>query len=250
MDIQGTLSTQMRYRMLSRQFDTAELKLLIDAVESSKFITKKKSAALVEKLMKLAGSYQAEGLKRNLLAEGRAKTENEKIYLIIDVINDAINQGKKISFQMVEYSPKKRRVLHNGGEVYTFSPYSLVWDGDCYYVVGYSDKYGRAGSHRVDRIADRPVILEEKQAKPPKGFKLETYVNTMFRMYDSERQAVELICENDVMDALVDRFGTGFKVSPEDDDHFRAVVDIAVSHVFYSWVFGFGGKEKQVNQYG
>lgn len=244
LDIKAELYTNMHYRMIGRKFDVAELKLLIDAVESSKFISKKTSKALVEKLMKEASGFQAESLKRNLLAEGRVKSENEKAMQILDAINEAINKGQKISFQMIEYSPKKRRVLHNNGEKYMFSPYSLVWDGDCYYMVGFSDKYDRVGSHRVDRIAEVPEILEEKQEKPPKGFKLETYVNTMFRMFDSERQKVELICENDVMDALVDKFGAGFKVMTVDEEHFKATVDIAVSHVFYSWVFGFGGKVK------
>ena len=244
MNIEENLSTQMRYHVASRKYDPAELKLLIDAVESAKFISKKKSQALVEKLMTEVSRYQAAGLKRNLVVEGRVKSENEKSLQIIDAINDAINQGKKISFQMVEHSPKKRRVLHNGGEVYVFSPYSLVWDGDCYYMVGFSDKYDNIGSHRIDRIADCPKILEEDQAKPPKGFKLETYVNTMFRMFDSEREKVELLCENEVMDTLVDRFGTKFKVETVDVDHFMAIVDIAVSHVFYSWVFGFEGKVK------
>jgi len=244
MKIESTLSTQMRYHVAQRKYDPAELKLLIDAVESAKFISGKKSRALVEKLMTEVSLYQAVGLKRNLLAEGRVKSENEKSLQIVDAINDAINRGRKISFQMVEYSPKKRRVLHNNGEIYTFSPYTLVWDGDCYYAVGYSDKYGRIGSHRVDRIAEMPRILEEEQEKPPKGFRIETYVNTMFRMYDSERRTVELVCENEVMDSLVDRFGTGFKATTVDEEHFQAVVDAAVSHVFYSWVFGFEGKVK------
>lgn len=244
MDIDAELSTNMRYRMLNRKFDVAELKLLIDAVESSKFISKKTGKALVEKLMKEASGYQAESLKRNLLAEGRVKSENEKDMQILDAVNEAINKGKKISFKMIEYSPKKRRILHNDGEEYIFSPYSLVWDGDCYYMVGFSDKYGRVGSHRVDRVAGCPKILKEDQEKPPKGFRLETYINTMFRMFDSERVKVELLCENDVMDALVDKFGTGFRVTAVDEEHFKATVEIAASHIFYSWVFGFGGKVK------
>ena len=242
MDIEAELSNNMHYRVLGRKFEISELKLLIDAVESSKFISQKTSRKLVEKLMKEVSCYQAENLRRNLLAEGRVKSENEKSMQILDAINEAINKGCKIAFQMIEYNPKKRRVLHNNGEKYIFSPYSLVWDGDCYYMVGFSDKYQRIGSHRVDRIAEVPEILEKKQEKPPKGFKLETYVNTMFRMFDSKRVQVELICENDVMDALVDKFGTGFRVMTKDDEHFKAIIETAASHIFYCWVFGFGGK--------
>ena len=108
---------------------------------------------IFKKLTSLAGSHKARELKRNVIVDGRGKIENKQILYIIDAINDAINQRKKISFQKIEYNIKKERVLHHGGERYTFSPYSLVWDGDNYYVVGYSDKYQTIGSHRVDRIA-------------------------------------------------------------------------------------------------
>ena len=137
--IQSVRSTQNLYNYIGREFDVPELKLLIDAVESSKFITKTKSSQLVSKISMLAGVNRARELKRNLIVDGRIKQENEQIYLIVDAINDAINQKKKIRFQTIEYNVKKEAVLRHNGEKYTFSPYSLVWDGDYYYVVGYSD---------------------------------------------------------------------------------------------------------------
>ena len=103
---------------------------------SSKFITKAKSDQLVAKLTELAGKYKARELKRNMVVDGRIKLGNEQIYLIVDAINEAINAKKKIRFQKEEYNIRKERVLHNNGEIYVFSPYSLVWDGDYYYVVG------------------------------------------------------------------------------------------------------------------
>lgn len=124
--------------------------------------------------------------------------------MIVDAINEAINARKKIRFQKVEYNVKKERVLHHGGEEYVFSPYSLVWDGDFYYVVGYSDKYKSIGSHRVDRIYKRPEILDEAAVPPMVGFDINTYVNTMFRMYNSDRYEVELQVENQLMDASKD----------------------------------------------
>ncbi len=240
--IQETRSKQNLYNYIERDFDTPEVKLLIDAVMSSKFITKSKSDQLVAKLTELAGPYKAGELKRNLIVDGRIKPENEQVYIILDAINEAINQKKKIRFQMTEYNIKKKRILHNRGEIYVFSPYSLVWDGDFYYVVGYSDKYQRVGSHRVDRIYRRPEIMDETAIPVPDGFEINEYVNTMFRMYDAERVEVELQVDNSLMDAIIDKFGTDVKTYACDQNSFRVVATVAVGTVFFNWVFGFRGK--------
>ena len=242
--VQEVRSTQNLYNFIGRDFDQAELKLLIDAVESAKFMTKNKSDALAAKLADLAGMYKAKELKRNLVVDGRIKQDNEQILVIVDAINDAINQKKKTQFQKTEFNAKKERVLHNDGEVYTLSPYSLVWDGDCYYVVGYSDKYERVVSHRVDRILKRPEILEEDSVPPSDDFDINKFINTMFRMYDAPRREVELICDNDVMDAIIDRFGVDVKIYPRDSERVFVESEVAVGKLFYNWVFGFGGKVK------
>ena len=126
--IQAVRSSQNQYNYIERDFDIAELKLLIDAVMSAKFMTKGKSDQLVAKLTALAGANKARELKRNLTVDGRYKMENEQILMTIDAINDAINQRRKIKFQKIEYNVKKEQILHHGGETYTFSPYSLVWE--------------------------------------------------------------------------------------------------------------------------
>lgn len=240
--VQATRSTQNLYNYIERDFDIPEIKLLIDAVMSSKFITKAKSDELVAKLTELAGPYKARELKRNLVVDGRIKPENEQVYMIVDAINDAINRRRKIRFQKVEYNVKKERVLHHGGETYVFSPYSLVWDGDYYYVVGYSDKYQSVGSHRVDRISRRPEILEEAAVPPAVGFDINAYVNTMFRMYNSERVEVELQVDNQMMDAIIDKFGTDVTTYACDQHSFRVVATVSVGTTFYNWIFGFQGK--------
>lgn len=242
--VQITRSSQNLYNYLERDFDVPELKLLIDAVMSSKFITKKKSEQLVVKLMELAGPYQSKELKRNLVVDGRIKLENEQVYLIVDAINDAINRGKKIRFQKIEYNVKKERIPHNDGEEYVFSPYSLVWDGDYYYVVGYSEKYKSIGSHRIDRINKRPEILDEPIVSPMDSFNINQYINTMFRMYDAPRQEVELQVENHLMDAIIDKFGTDVTTYACDQHSFRVVAEVAVGTVFYNWIFGFRGQVK------
>lgn len=241
-EIEEIKSTQNRYNMFARTFDTPELKLLIDAVESSKFITSSKSKELVEKISSLTSAHVAAALKRNVSCEGRIKPGNEKVYIILDTINDAINKNKKISFQYFQYNVKKEKKLKHNGKPYVITPLHLVWNGDCYYMVGVYDYKHRLGSFRVDRIAKQPLILDEDGTSAPEDFNIDQYINTTFRMYNSEHEEVELICDNDVMDAIIDRFGEDVTTYANDMTSFRAVVNIAISHVFYSWVFGFGGK--------
>lgn len=144
----------------------------------------------------------------------------------------------------MEYNVKKERVLHNDGETYVFSPYSLVWDGDYYYAVGYSDKHQGVGIHRVDRIYKRPEILEEAAVPSPTGFDINTYINTMFRMYDADRQEVELQVDNQLMDAVIDKFGPDVTTYACDQHSFRVVAVVSVGTTFYNWIFGFRGKVK------
>lgn len=242
--IQATRSTQNLYNYIEREFDDAELKLLIDAVESAKFISKAKSDQLVAKLTELAGMNKARELKRNLVVDGRYKADNEHIFYIVDAINRAINLKKKICFQMVEYNIKKEKVLHNGGEKYVFSPYSLVWDGDFYYVIGYSEKHKGLGSHRVDRIAETPEILDEPEVPAGPGFDANKYINTMFRMYDAPRKEVELVVSNGLVNPIIDRFGPDVTIYACDQENFRVITEVAVGTVFYNWIFGFQGKVK------
>lgn len=241
-DIYKIESTQNKYFVASRDFDLPELKLLIDAVESSKFITEKKSGELVKKLSCLASRNQAAALKRNLCAEGRVKQGNEKIYYIMDAVNEAINQGKKISFKYFQYDARKNRQLRHGGQVYVFSPYTLVWNGDHYYTVGYSDKHGEIACFRVDRIAEIPAVLEEVAVPQPKDFDISVFLRTVFNMYNSPCSQVELRCEGSMMDAVIDRFGEDVPTRVHEDGSFTARVRVAVTPVFFGWVFGFGGK--------
>lgn len=235
-------STQNQYRYIDREFEVAELKTIIDAIASSKFITEEKSDALIKKVTTLAGANRARELKRNVVVDGRGKIENKQIFYIIDTINEAINQRRKISFQKIEYNIKKERILHHGGEKYIFSPYSLVWDGDNYYVVGYSDKYDTIGSHRVDRIAEQPIVLADPAVPQPVGFDVAKYVKTTFKMYNAPRLEVELLCDNSVMDAVVDWFGPSVQTYAGDLQNFRVIEEVAVGKVFFNWIFGFEGK--------
>ena len=183
-----------------------------------------------------------EKLVRNVDVENRLKADNEKIYYIMEALNDAINASKKVSFQYFTYNVRKEQKLKYDGYTYVFSPYKLIWNGDYYYVVGFSEKHKGIGSFRVDRIVRCPKILDDDAVQPPKNFDMNVYLNSMFRMYNGQRKQIELVCSNDVMDAIIDKFGKEVTVLANDMQSFRAIVNTAVGRVFYSWVFGFAGK--------
>lgn len=235
-------SQSVSYYFDRRLFELPELKLLIDAVESSSFITEKKSAELIQKLTSLASPYKASTLAKISEVGGNLKQGNEQIYYIIDTINAAIESGCKISYQYYTYDIFKNRVLRHNGEKYVFSPYDLAWDGKFYYAIGYSEKYRSVSNIRIDRIAHTPEIMPEPGRSIPNGFDLNEYKRTMFRMYNSERMTVELVCDASVMDAIIDHFGEDVDIGLVDENTFSVSVETAVSHVFYSWLFGFGGK--------
>ena len=242
-EIEEVKSVQNRYNICSRDFENSELKLLIDAVESAKFITAGKSKELVAKLSSLAGFFGAEKLKRNVCCEGRIKSDNERIYIIVDTINEAINEGKKISFPYFQYNVKKQHQLKHNGEAYVLSPLHLVWNGDFYYLVGVAED-NTIRNFRVDRIAKCPTILEENSSQAPEDFNIDDYINTTFRMFNAEHTDVELLCDNDVIDSIIDRFGENIKITEAATENFKITVNVATSHIFYSWIFGFGGKVK------
>ncbi len=242
MDIVVVRSTQCKYFVASRRFELPEMKLLVDAVESSKFITRKKSAALIEKIHAMTSTGQAAKLKRNNYVVNRVKPDNEQIYYIIDTINDAINRGRQISFQYYDYTGLKKKVLKNKGEIYKLSPYKLLWYGDYYYALGYSEKQQDVVSFRVDRIAARPTILSKYIIPMPDDFDIENYTKEVFFMFSGERVLVDLRCDNSLMKTMVDRFGEDVTTLAYDMTSFRIQAEVAASQTFFGWVFGFDGK--------
>ena len=221
------------------------MKLLIDAVQSSKFISVGKSQVLISKLMALTSEANAAKLKRNLYVTGRVKSDNEKSYYIVEAINDAINEGKRISFYYTDYNTQKERVLKNDGLPYVISPYALIWDGDFYYVLGLNHSRNQINTFRVDRISRQPEILDEAATSAPDSLNLANYSREVFRMYDMEEPVeVSLLCENSLMKHLIDHFGLDVETETVDDNHFRARVLVCTSPTFYRWVFGWCGRMK------
>ena len=243
-DIVTVHSTQSKYFIGSRKFELPELKLLIDAVESSRFITAKKSESLIRKIHTLTSQGQVSKLRRNNYVVDRIKPDKEQIYYIVDTINDAINEGKQISFQYYDYSGLKKKVLKNKGEIYKLSPYKLIWSGDYYYVIGYSEKKGKVINFRVDRIAVAPTILSENAIPVPKDFDLENFTKEVFFMFSGDEVEVDLQCDNSLMKTMIDRFGENVKTLAYDMTSFRLITEVSVSPTFFGWVFGFDGKVK------
>lgn len=246
MEIEVIESKPKKYYLndYARTFSLPELKMLVDAVASFKFITKKKSDELIEKIITLGTPSSVPSLKRNLWPEDRIKQENERIYFNIEAVNQAINEKKKIAFQYFQYDVRKEQKLKHNGKSYKFSPYALVWNGDYYYMVGLSEKHDGIGTFRIDRLAKTPQILDEDAIPMPENFDIAEFTNGMLRMYNSERCDVELVCDNSVMDAIIDKFGIEAKTYAYGMTSFKLEVNVAVNHVFFGWVFGFGGLVK------
>ena len=241
MDIITVQSKPNRYFWGAREFEKAELKLLVDAVSSSRFITQRKSRIIAKKIMSLSSINGREELKRNIYAAGRIKADNESFLYIVDAVNEAITRKRKISFQYTDYTPKKKKILKNDGEVYTLSPYALFWNDDYYYAVGYSDKHKNVSSFRVDRICNIRMS-DEKSVREPDDFSLERYSRQIFEMYDGDTVRVKLECRNELMRYVIDRFGEDVATEIATEKTFYAYPEVALSPNFYSWLFTFAGE--------
>ena len=241
LDIVTVSSKPNRYFWGNRQFEMPELKLLIDAVSSSRFITEKKSRELTKKLTNLASVNQKKELHRHVhAAGGRVKPKNEAIYYTVNDINEAINKHKRIRFLYYEYDGEKKKVYRNDGNEYELSPYALFWNDDFYYVVGYSKEHENVSVFRVDRI-EKVQVTTDRAVKKPDDYNINDYSKQIFEMYDGDTVKVKLECKNELMKYVIDRFGEDVNTKAKDDENFIANIEVALSPNFYAWVFRFGG---------
>jgi predicted DNA-binding transcriptional regulator YafY len=229
-----------KYFFADRKFELAELKLLVDAVEASKFITAGKSKELVSKIASMTSINSAEELQRYLYTVGRVKSENDNIFYVVDAIFRAIKMERKISFQYFRYDVNRNRVARHDGEPFILSPYAMLYNEDKYYVLGYYTIFDKITIFRVDRMGV-PEILDEPIRKKPDDFDPVNYVVNVFSMYDGDAETVELLCENNMMDSVMDRFGDEAQIQEADSDHFKVTAQVSVSQTFFAWVFQFAG---------
>ena len=225
----------------TRKFELPEVKLLIDAVSSSRFISAEKSEILISKLTDMVSRHQAEKVCRHLYTAEHVKADNKQIYYIVDAVTDAINEGKKIRFQYFDYDGKKEKCLRHDGAEYSVSPYALVWDDSHYYMCGYSDAKQMIVNYRVDRMCNTE-IKDEKAVALPEGFSMDDYVRKQFHMFAGDETEVVLECRDDMMKYIIDQFGEEVETRKVSEDTFQAKVHVADSPTFYGWVFPFEGK--------
>lgn len=227
------------YYLASRDFELAELKLLVDSVQSSKFITEKKSNSLIKKLESLVSEHESKQLHRQVITSGRVKTMNESILINVDSIHSAINNNRQISFQYFQWTSDKQRELRHEGQRYTISPWHLVWDNENYYMIGYDSDSEMIKHFRVDKMLHISSHDEKREGlKKMKEFNIATYSRTLFGMLGGESTRVTLQCRNSMAGVIIDRFGKDTVMFPHDEEHFIAYVEVVPSDQFLGWILG------------
>lgn len=233
------------YYVASRDFELPELKLLVDSVQASKFITHKKSLELISKIEKLTSHENAKLLQRQVYVTNRVKTPNEKIYYNVDKIHEAIAKNRQITFRYFNLDINKEKVYRRDGKSYTESPIALTWDDENYYLITYKPKYGNFTHYRVDKM-EQVEVSDEPRSLPEKTFDLSAYTKTTFQMFGGEETTVEIQFENELVGVVFDRFGTDIPIIKKDENHFVCHVKVAATTQFLSWVISFGTRAKIV----
>ena len=229
------------YYLAGREFELPELKLLVDLVQSSKFITLKKSREFIKKLEGFASVHEARQLQRQVFVANRVKTENESIYYLVDEIYRAIDRGCMIAFQYVEMTPDKKERLKRGGKTYEVSPWALTWNDDCYYLIAYDHEAGIIKHYRVDRMQRITLVDHERKGQEEfRAFDPAAYCKKTFRMFAGEEEMVTLRFAEHYSGVVFDRFGKDIPLHRKADGQFTISVPIMVSNQFFGWLAGLG----------
>ncbi len=243
MDISMRKSKNTEYYLASREFELAELKLLVDAIQCSKFVTHKKSFELIKKIEQLTSKKQALTLQRQVYVANRAKSVNENIYYNVDKLHQAIAENRKVSFRYFDYSLSKEKIYRKNGERYYISPYSLSWDDENYYVIAYYEKHDNFVHYRVDRMSD--IEVQEETRNPLKEdtkFNIAEYAKQTFNMFNGVDEVVRLEFDNELVNQVLDRFGSDIHIEKMSEETFSIRTTVKVSSTFYSWVAQYGKK--------
>ncbi len=233
------------YKVVGRQFEIAELKLLVDVIQSSKFITEKKSKQLIQKLESFASNYEAKQLQRQVYVSGRIKAMNESIYYNVDEIHMAIEMNRKIRFQYFQWNINKEEELRKDGQFYEISPWALLCDNDNYYMVGFDSKEKKMKHYRVDKMLKSVCLEELREGKEQfEKYDIAAYTRKIFGMFGGEEQSVKLEFDNSLAGVVIDRFGKDIIIVPSDEAHFTVRLDIVVSDQFFGWILALGDGAK------
>lgn len=233
------------YYVASRRFELPELKLLVDSVQSSKFITQRKTNALIKKIETLASSYDAQRLQRQVYVAGRVKTMNESIYYNVDAVHAGISEDKKIRFRYFEYTVAKERRYRRDGAYYIVSPYALTWDDENYYMVAYETETDSIRHYRVDKMTNIATVDEPRDgAAAYRSLDMAMYARKVFGMFSGREERVRLRFANHLVGAVLDRLGQDVSIIPDGAEHFTVSADVVVSPQFFAWLCGFGADAK------
>ena len=239
LDVQCRKGRSPGWFLGERPFQLAELKLLVDAVQSSRFITQRKSGQLIRKLESQASLHQARQLQRQVYVDRRVKTMNESVYYTIDKLHTAIAGRKAVSFLYFEYNVRKERVYRHEGRRYTVSPAGLIWDSENYYLAGYDHRSCQMRHYRVDKMADLAVTCLPLTGVP-EPFDMASYAGKHFGMFSGREGQVTLRCRSSLVGVVLDRFGMDAILVPDGESHFTVTVAAVVSPQFLGWLFGLG----------
>ena len=237
------------YKLVERDFEIAELKLLVDAVQSSKFITESKSNKLIKKIEGLASNNEAKSLHRQVYVANRIKTTNESVYYNVDDIQKAIAENHKVSFQYFQWNPNKEKELRHNGMRYEISPWALTWDDENYYMVGYDSKERKIKHYRVDKMLKIEIMADSKREGKAlfKDMDMAVYSKKIFGMFGGVEETVVLECKNGISGVIIDRFGTEVDIIKRATDSFTVRVNVQISPQFLGWVFSLGENIKIIS---
>ena len=242
LDVQNRKGASPGWFVGKREFELPELKLLVDAVQSSRFITQKKSNALIRKLEGLASAHQAKQLQRQVYVSQRIKVMNESIYYNVDKLHASIAGRKVITFRYFDYDMHREKVYRREGGRYTVSPYGLIWNNENYYLVAYDSANAQMRHYRVDKMTDIVItgLTREGEAQFPQ-FDVATYGQKHFGMFSGDEAAVTLRCRRHMAGVILDRFGHDIIMVPQDEEYFHVTLPVVLSPQFYGWLFGLEG---------
>ena len=235
------------YYVAHRNFELPELKLLVDSVQSSKFITHKKTVSLIKKIETLASVHEAQRLNRQVFVKNRIKTMNESIYYNVDEIHNGISKNKKIRFLYFEYNVQKERQYRRNGAYYVVSPFALTWDDENYYMVAYDSDAAMIKHYRVDKMEKISILEEDRDGlEAYQALDMAVYARKTFGMFTGQEEQVVLRFENHLVGAVLDRLGRDVFIVPDGPEHFTVRTDVIVSPQFFAWVLGFGSSAQMI----
>lgn len=236
------------YFVAGRDFELPEVKSLVDAVQSSKFITSGKSQRLIRKIEGLVSKPQAQKLQRQVVVTNRIKHENESIYYNIDEIHNAINANAKLGFYYFDWKPDKTKQLHRDGKRYVISPWALCWDDENYYMIGYDSETDMIKHYRVDKMEKISTVREKREGEEKfSKFDMALYSRKVFGMFGGREETVNIKFKNEYAGVVIDRFGKDAMIIASKDGYFTLRANVFLSPIFYSWVFGFGADAEIVS---